>query len=538
MSSTSRRRTNGDLSESSSTTALAEIAQDIIEDVSGDDDSTSNAQTNNKDDGPTNADDDDDEEQSNYFNSTMGGKDLRVLFAMAIGCNSMDLPDHKEPPFSRSKTYHSEIKPDSATLKLEVTRRWKVYETSCRQPRPANWKMEKVVEYLMNNPIPPSEVLDRTWLKTELEEWKGIQEMINDSQQHSADKVIHRTWSNDIHYLRLYHTLVDDNIRRAFGEAYSVKRREELDGRNSGLYKSFCEKAAEKFNDKDWIPHSIVFTDLHEDFEKSKPLPLNVAPITAEQFKKKLTDNRYKMVKVIADWERSGSGRGMVKNLQGSTSNDDEDTSDDNDGRKQSEMEVYEFWDGDNRKSFLRERPSHVLYLWQLSYTYKILNTVRQQLCSDSTTDGSSAPDVRQVRKRKTSPESNDPSVITNELSDNIQQIAASINGLVGVAKQSQHTQERQMLYAQRKELEDTIKDLEGSAMELEIKSLDETGTKKELLERAVLKKKQDLGVKQKELAETIYSIRCNKEGTPSTVNNSMPHFVNLAWNSDDENDN
>ena len=64
MSSTSRRITNGDPSESSSTTALAEIVQDIIEDVSGDDDSTSNAQTNNKDDGPTNADDDDDGEQS------------------------------------------------------------------------------------------------------------------------------------------------------------------------------------------------------------------------------------------------------------------------------------------------------------------------------------------------------------------------------------------------------------------------------------------------------------------------------------------
>ena len=43
--------------------------------------------------------------------------------------------------------------------------------------------------------------------------------------------------------------------------------------------------------------------------------------------------------------------------------------------------------------------------------------------------------------------------------------------------------------------------------MELEIKSLDETGTKKELLENAVLKKKKDLCVKQKELAETIQSI-------------------------------
>ena len=96
--------------------------------------------------------------------------------------------------------------------------------------------MEKIVEYLMNNPIPPSEVLDRSWLKAELEEWKGIQEMINESQQHSADKVIHRTWSNDIPYLCLYHTLVDDNVRRAFGEAYSVKTREELDGQDSGLY--------------------------------------------------------------------------------------------------------------------------------------------------------------------------------------------------------------------------------------------------------------------------------------------------------------
>ena len=86
--------------------ALAEIVQDIIEDVSGDDNSTGNAQNNNTDNGQTNADDDDGQHskltefhRKNYFNSTMGGKDLCVLFAMAIGCNLMDLPDHKEPPF-------------------------------------------------------------------------------------------------------------------------------------------------------------------------------------------------------------------------------------------------------------------------------------------------------------------------------------------------------------------------------------------------------------------------------------------------------
>ena len=57
----------------------------------------------------------------NYFNSTMGGKDLRVLFAMVIGCHSQDILDHKEPPFSQSKVYHSEVKLDASTLKLEVT---------------------------------------------------------------------------------------------------------------------------------------------------------------------------------------------------------------------------------------------------------------------------------------------------------------------------------------------------------------------------------------------------------------------------------
>ena len=75
--------------------------------------------------------------------------------------------------------------------------------------------------------------------------------------------------------------------------------------------------------------------------------------------------------------------------------------------------------------------------------------------------------------------------------------------------------------------------------MELKIKSLDKTGTKKQLLEKAVLKKKKDLCAKQKELAETIQLIdQCNKEGTPSAKKNPLPCFVNLAWDSDEDMDN
>ena len=107
---------------------------------------------------------------------------------------------------------------------------------------------------------------------------------------------------------------------------------------------------------------------------------------------KKLSDNRYKMVKVIADWERSGSGSGMSRTLLQGCTNDDDDDSIGNSKNVQLQCDIYEFWDGDDRKSFLRERPSHILYLWHLEYKYDILNAVRQQIRNEFTADGTSTP--------------------------------------------------------------------------------------------------------------------------------------------------
>ena len=67
------------------------------------------------------------------------------------------------------------------------------------------------------------------------------------------------------------------------------------------------------------------------------------------------------MVKVISDRERSSAEVGMVNNIV-----DDSDA-------KPTE---YEFLDSDDRKSFLRERPPHILYLWHLSHKYGFLKTV------------------------------------------------------------------------------------------------------------------------------------------------------------------
>ena len=88
-----------------------------------------------------------------------------------------------------------------------------------------------------------------------------------------------------------------------------------MDGQNTSLFEDFYDLAAEQFNNVDWIPDSLVLPELHKDYSRSKPLPLNIVPITTELFKKKLNDNCYKMVKVIADWERSSTGAGMVNNI-------------------------------------------------------------------------------------------------------------------------------------------------------------------------------------------------------------------------------
>ena len=67
---------------------------------------------------------------------------------MAVGCNSCELPDYKDPPFSKAKVYHSEVKPDAVTLKLEVIRQYQAYICKGCQPCPSNWKIDKCLELI------------------------------------------------------------------------------------------------------------------------------------------------------------------------------------------------------------------------------------------------------------------------------------------------------------------------------------------------------------------------------------------------------
>ena len=142
--------------------------------------------------------------------------------------------------------------------------------------------------------------------------------------------------------------------------------------------------------------------------------------------------------------------------------------------------------------------PPHILYLWHLSHTYGILMKVRQQLHGDCVVDGMNAPsvDTSSCWKRKHTPSST--SVSDHDgLTKNMEQIAESINGLVGVAKQSHQTQQMNILHQRHKELEDTVQALDNSCMELELNMLEETCPRKKKVYWKMLETKRRSRAKQ-----------------------------------------
>ena len=117
-----------------------------------------------------------------YFNSHMGGCDLRVLFSMSLG---MSLSSHDVPPFSIVKGYHKEIKQDAGTLQLEVLCQYDAYG-SCLNGKPPCPK--KCIKFLNDYPvIIPEEI---TLQRNQIANYKKIQESINNSRKEEDERVI------------------------------------------------------------------------------------------------------------------------------------------------------------------------------------------------------------------------------------------------------------------------------------------------------------------------------------------------------------
>lgn len=122
-------------------------------------------------------------------------------------------------------------------------------------------------------------------------------------------------------------------------------------------------------------------TDCHIDY--SSPINCSfeevkdLSPATPQKVQDKLTEMRTNLIRIIDNWERSGQG-------DGGYDNDIDDEVEDNgvvvDEHGFGELRNRPRRALDSRSSFLNNRPSYLLYLWEVFDQHGLLNTTVNRL--------------------------------------------------------------------------------------------------------------------------------------------------------------
>jgi uncharacterized small protein (DUF1192 family) len=161
--------------------------------------------------------------------------------------------------------------------------------------------------------------------------------------------------------------------------------RTQLDARNSDERRpeTAYELIADRWNSPAFNPVTEI-SSCHWDFASaiscSYDKVKDIAPATPQKVKDKLTEMRTCLIRIIDMWERSGQGDG------GHDEEDEENEQGASDNR------VYDFGELknrstkalDSRSSFLHNRPSYLLYLWEIFDKHDLLKTTVNRLSVDT----------------------------------------------------------------------------------------------------------------------------------------------------------
>jgi hypothetical protein len=274
------------------------------------------------------------------------GKSKTVLLAMAQGVDMVD-NDINEEPYKSAKNRHSFV-PQAKDLCDEILCRSQAYGlVGAKTPRPKAWTHQKKIEWLTANKLMQGSCI--MFVQREVDNF--VQLLRSAGLERQQEEELHRgneAWLGQEPYLRLYHVIMEDDVKEAYSKAFNVMTRAELDARNSSERpRGFYKLASERYNNYSYNPWTTTYPDLHDDFRRSIRLGREDAPTTTPvKIKEKLADVRAKLVIMVSNWERSGNGNGNRA---------DNDNLEDGDVRLQD----------DDRRNFLGTYKPHLLYFWQ-----------------------------------------------------------------------------------------------------------------------------------------------------------------------------
>jgi hypothetical protein len=230
------------------------------------------------------------------------GNCKKLLLAMCYGIKDGDrqLGVTTVDPYQSTKRKVLFI-PNRDILLDEIKRRADIFDVLPR-PRMASKSIVLRRKWLEENPI--TDLVDVAFLKREETNFRqslqaALDEELNLSQQNRTRESA--SWTTCDPYLRLYHSLIDDEVVDAFISCHAVMDRPELDARNSlERPPTFEETIAKKFNNPDFEPITRAIPDLHDDFRHPITLPFSAmpGPVTPDFIANKLNDVKTKALHV------------------------------------------------------------------------------------------------------------------------------------------------------------------------------------------------------------------------------------------------
>jgi hypothetical protein len=297
-----------------------------------------------------------------YYNSDLGGKDIRILFAMAEGNHSEDLPIplHTDEPFCYLPKYKSQFRPDLVTLQGEVKRRHRAYGVGPKggavtELKSKNWSKPDCLDWLSRHKIPKETFKgELLFLQGELLQAKAS---YDENIKSFLSQNVAKPSNINIPFMRLYHVFLEDKIKGQLTRATTQDSKP-----NVGIVTEIMDK----FIDSKWAPDSFSLPTLHSDFAESMKLYLTKTnpetPNTVDSIKKRMVTCLGKMARAKAAWEQDGSGKAILAADPAT--------------RDLVKQQVYQFTNGDDRKDFMKASGHHILYLWQILYKHDIMYEV------------------------------------------------------------------------------------------------------------------------------------------------------------------
>lgn len=162
------------------------------------------------------------------------------------------------------------------------------------------------------------------------------------------------SWISNDPFIRLYHTLANFSLLET--HLSRGEERSEVVFRNSELTLRKWERVTDLFNDKTWTPKTLYLPSLHPDFEKVKDLP----PISR-------TETPFVL------FDRFQKAKSQMEALRTWCINDQAHK-----GKHTTALAVLKSQKQDEKFSSMSAFPSHLLYLWHFSDSYKAVKELFQ----------------------------------------------------------------------------------------------------------------------------------------------------------------